>query len=259
MKKKITSLTNPRIKQIVRLRTSRERQKTGLTIVEGDREITKALEANIRFKEAYVHCNGPIVKKLSDQKIPIYETSKSVFSKISYGNRDSGVIALCQVNEFSLASLDIKRKALFVIIEQIEKPGNLGAILRSCDGAGVDGLIICDAKTDIYNPNVIRASIGTIFSNKVVMSSNEAALRFLRSKKIQICATSPKAKVIYTKANLKDSVAIVVGSEQQGLSDFWIKHADIKVQIPMKGKADSLNVSASTGILLYEALRQRGL
>ena len=147
--------------------------------------------------------------------------------------------------------------SLFVIVECIEKPGNLGAILRTCDGAGIDGVIICDGKTDIYNPNVIRASLGTIFSIKIVVSSNEEALKFLKTKNIKVCATLPLAKKVYTKEDLVNPLAIVVGSEQNGLTDFWVKHADLKVKIPMRGQADSLNVSASTAILLYEIIRQK--
>ena len=273
---KITSSTNSRIKHIVQLRNRKQRVESGLTIVEGAREITRALEAGVIFKELYI-CrelseavgSGEIsatsgtnlidvmLKKFAASKIPAYETTTTVFSKISYGDRSEGVLAICEPKPITFKDLSLKALPLFVVIERVEKPGNLGAILRTCDGTGIDGVIICDGKTDIYNPNVIRASLGTIFSVKTVVSSNDEAFKFLRSKNIKVCATLPLAKTIYTKAKLTSALAVVVGSEQSGLTDFWVEHADLKVKIPMKGAADSLNVSVCTAILLYEAIRQR--
>jgi len=271
----IISLTNSRVKDIVALRTRRHREKTGLTIVEGAREINCALKAGVVFKEFYFCADllndlkeddngaprGTIVadefiKKLSS-KVSVYETTKAVFSKMSYGDRAEGVLAVCEPQSLSFKDIPSKTDSLFVIVESVEKPGNLGAILRTCDGVGVDGVIICDGKTDIYNPNVIRSSLGAIFTANVVVSSNEEALKYLRSKKVTICATSPQAKTVYTDAKLTNALAVVVGSEQSGLTEFWVQHADLKVQIPMKGFADSLNVSASTAVLLYEIIRQR--
>ena len=259
----ITSLTNARIKNVVQLRNRKQRTETGLTIVEGQREITRALEAGVMFKEFYV-CQELLSATKSDdifapryENVPVYETTKAVFSKIAYGNRVEGVLAVCEPRSLSLKKLPEKTDSLFVIVESVEKPGNLGAILRTCDGAGVDGVIICDGKTDIYNPNVIRASLGAIFSVKVVVSSNEEALEYLRAKRITICATLPQAKIIYTDEKLTGALAVVVGSEQSGLTEFWAQQADLKVKIPMKGFTDSLNVSASTAVLLYEILRQR--
>jgi len=266
--KKITSLANFRVKNIVQLRNRKHRRGTDATIVEGGREIIRALDSGVVFREVYI-CSelikraevfgiiATLIKKFSSQQVPVYETTKSVFSKISYGDRAEGVLAVCAPQPLSLKDLCLKRHPLIVIVESVEKPGNLGAILRTCDGAGVDGIIICDGKTDIYNPNVIRASLGTVFSLRVVGSSNEEAFQFLRSKNIQICATSPTAKTVYTKTEFSGSLAVVVGSEQNGLTDFWLRHADFKVRIPMRGSADSLNVSASTAILLYEIVRQK--
>ncbi|MCK5259817.1 MAG: RNA methyltransferase [Candidatus Omnitrophica bacterium] len=262
---KITSLTNSRIKHVVQLRNRKQRVEDGLTVVEGAREMTRAFEAGVVFKELYicvplfeasqeVHL---LVEKLTLKKIPVYETTQAVFSKISYGNRSEGILAVCAPRPVTFKNFSSKDLSLFVVVERVEKPGNLGAILRTCDGAGIDGVIICDGKTDIYNPNVIRASLGTIFSVKTVVSSNTEALKFLRSKNIKICVTLPRAKTVYTKAKLTSTLAVVVGSEQSGLTDFWAEHADLKVKIPMRGFADSLNVSACTAILLYEAIRQR--
>jgi len=271
----ITSLTNSRVKKVVELRDRKHRTTRGLTIVEGKREITCAQEAGVIFKEFY-YCrdflSAPKVDDISAasgtnvanlftkrlfSKVPVYETTKAVFSKMSYGARAEGVLAVCEPRSLSFADFPSKADSLFVIVESVEKPGNLGAILRTCDGAGVDGVIICDGKTDIYNPNVIRASLGTIFSQKIVVSSNEDTLKFLKLNKVTICATLLKAKFIYTNEKLINALAIVVGSEQDGLTKFWIEHADLKVKIPMKGFADSLNVSATTAVLLYEIIRQR--
>lgn len=262
--KEITSLTNPRVKNIVHLRNRKKRDEGGLTVVEGVREVTRALEAGIVFKELYI-CgtlagqdkkSGAIAGKLSSRKVPVHETTESVFAKMSYGDRSEGVLAVCEAPALSLKDLSSKA-SFFVVLEAVEKPGNLGAVLRTCDGAGVDGVIICDGKTDVYNPNVIRASLGTVFSVKTVVASNEETVEFLKTKKIKICATLPQAKTVYTKTDLTGPVAVVMGSEQDGLTDFWAKQADVKVRIPMRGAADSLNVSVSAAILLYEILRQR--
>ncbi|HQP10704.1 MAG TPA: RNA methyltransferase [Candidatus Omnitrophota bacterium] len=262
---KITSAANPRVKHVAQLRDRRQRNEEGLTIVEGMREIARAQEGRVVFKEAYV-CRelwgdsksaGSLIGKLSEQNIPVYETTKTVFEKISYGDRQQGVLAVCKPRTWSFEDLASEKCDLFTVIEGVEKPGNLGAILRTCDGAGVNGMIVCDEKTDMYNPNVIRASLGTVFSVKTVVSSKEDALAFLKSRRVAVCATLPQAKTVYTKANLKNPLAVVLGSEQSGLTDFWVQHADLTVRIPMKGHADSLNVSASAAILLYEAIRQR--
>jgi len=259
---KITSLTNPRIKRIVQLRKSKVRSAEGVMIVEGEREILRALEAKVNFREMYVsksknEITTPRGRNLIKLKASVYETTQSVFSKIAYGQKEEGILAVCEIPRYSFSDFKNVKSPLFVIIEGIEKPGNLGAILRTCDGAGVTGVIVCDKKTDVYNPNVIRASLGTIFSVKVVAATNEEALKFLRSQNVSICATLSQAKMGYTKANLNQPFAVVMGSEEKGLSNFWSQQADLCVRIPMKGKADSLNVSASAAIVLYEAIRQR--
>ncbi len=262
---KITSLTNLKVKHVVQLRSRKQRIEDGLTIVEGLREVARAFEGGVTFHALYI-CRELIsesetvdvfIKELDNCKIPVYETTQSVFSKISYGDRSEGILAVCAPKTQSFKDLSSKASPLFVVVECVEKPGNLGAILRTCDGAGVDGVIICDGKTDIYNPNAIRASLGTIFSVSVVAGSKEETVEFLRSKNIKICAALPQAKTVYTDAPLTGALAIVVGSEKDGLTDFWGQQADLKVKIPMCGQADSLNVSASTAILLYETIRQR--
>lgn len=257
----ITSLTNPKIKRVVRLKNHRLREKSGLTVVEGYREIDRALEAGVKFQELYV-CEGYEIPATCSRNLKVsgaclYETSKSVYAKIAYGDRKEGILGIGQPRAFLLDDLVLSKMPLVLVVEGIEKPGNLGAILRTADGAGIDGVIVCDEKTDLYNPNVIRASLGTVFSVKAVVSSTQETFDFLKAKNIRIYASSPHAKTIYTKVDMNIPLAVVVGAEQAGLTDFWQRHADRMVKIPMKGAADSLNVSISAAILIYEALRQR--
>ncbi len=263
---KITSLTNPHIKEIVRLRAGGHRKNSGVTIVDGSREVLRALGAGIKFKEFYL-CQELIgtgeeekqwKARLPGLDIPIFEVTKTVFEKIAYGDRQEGVLGICETPRRSLADFRLDANALVVVIEHVEKPGNLGAILRTCDAAGVHGVLVCDSQTDLYNPNVIRASVGTIFTVNTLQCSSDEALRFLKDKGMKICAASPRAQTIYTQMDFSGPAAIVLGSEQEGLSDFWMRKSDFLVKIPMRGAADSLNVSASTAILVYEALRQRG-
>ncbi len=262
--KNITSLQNPKIKDLVRLRDSKERERTGLTLIDGVREIRRAIEANVNFEELFL-CRDilgdfeefDIVKKFLLLRKPIYEASKEVFEKIIYGNRNEGVIAVCKQPHKTFKDILLKKDSLIVVVEEVEKPGNLGAILRSCDGGGVTAVIVSNCKTDLYNPNVIRSSIGTVFNVMTISSDNQKALAYLKENKIKIVATIPDGKKNYTKIDYKKPTAIVLGSEEAGLSNFWIVNADEKVNIPMLGKADSLNVSATAAVLTYEALRQK--
>ncbi|MBI5415729.1 MAG: RNA methyltransferase [Candidatus Omnitrophica bacterium] len=258
---KITSLANPCVKELVRLRTAGHRKSSGVTVVDGIREIVRALEAGVRFREVYV-CEGYDISATCSRNLEasgarFYTTSKGVFARMAYGEREEGILGVCAIPRRSLADLRLKENAMVVVIEKVEKPGNLGAILRTCDGAGVDGVLVCDSKTDLYNPNVIRASVGTVFTVNTVQCSNDEALRFLRTAGIKVCAALPLAQTLYTRTDLAGAVALVLGSEQEGLSDFWETNADARVRIPMRGAADSLNVSTSAAILIYEALRQR--
>ncbi len=261
MPNKIVSAVNPKIKEIVRLK---ERKSKGLIVVEGHREISRALESGFVLKELFI-CRDylkkeeqkEVLRKILLKNSPVVEVEAKVYDKISYGERQEGLLALFEPKHFSLESLKPTDKSLYLIIEEIEKPGNLGAILRTADAAGVNAVIVCDPKIDIFNPNVIRSSLGAIFTVKTISAKSEETLKFLRKNNFTICATTPGAKQIYTKANLLDRLAVVVGSEQKGLSDFWLNNADLKVSIPMNGQVDSLNVSTSTAVVLYEALRQR--
>ncbi len=257
----ITSTQNPFIKEIIALRDSKERRSKGLALIDGVRESQRALTCGIIIEKVFF-CpklfNHPIdIQKLFGKKTQLIEVGHKVFEKIAYGERHDGVVSVAKVFQNNLKDLELPANPFIVIIESVEKPGNLGAIIRTCDGVGIDALLICDPKTDVYNPNVIRASTGTVFKIPAVILSKEEAVAFLKKKGIKALGMYPEAKDIYSKSNLKGPLAIVLGAEDEGLSPFWHKQCDIKVKIPMNGLADSLNVSVSAAIVLYEALRQR--
>ena len=256
---KITSLQNIMIKQAQALRESRERREAGMTIIDGVREIQRAFKAGLVLDKIF-YVKGQqeaLLKQLSAGKTDFIEVSDKIMEKLAYGERHDGIIALVPIPLLNLKDLKLSPQPLVVVLESLEKPGNLGAVLRTCDGVGVEAVLVCDPKTDVYNPNVIRSSTGVIFSIPVVCAGPSEISSFLRSKKIRICATAPLAQKLYTQADFKGAWALVLGSEDQGLSESWLKLADLTVKIPMNGIADSLNVSISAAIILYEALRQR--
>ncbi len=263
---KIKSVSNPKIKRIIRLRGYRDRAKEKIAVVEGIREFMLAVDAGVEFLEIYVSegflsegIGKIIANKIKLFDISVFELSKPAFSKISYCRSTKGILGVFRTRYVcSLDSFPLRKHAIFFVIEGIEKPGNIGAILRTCDAVGVDGVFLCDCKTDIYNPNVIRSSLGTVFSLKTISCSSSQALDFFRLRDIKIYAASPDAEIDYFSVGFRQKVAIVVGSEDRGLSDFWLNSSDRCVGIPMRGKIDSLNVSVSAAVLLYEALRQRG-
>ena len=256
---KITSLQNPLVKKALSLREARERRALGMTIIDGMREIRRAFDVGVILDKVFYvkDQQGDLLKQLQAKKIELVEVSIQVMDKLSFGDRHEGIIALAKTPTMALKDLKLSSQPLVVVLESLEKPGNLGAILRTCDGVGVEAVLVCDPKTDVYNPNVIRASTGVIFSIPVVAASAGEIKLFLKSKKFKICAAVPAAKKLYTHENLKGALALVLGSEDQGLSDFWIDQADVTIKIPMNGVADSLNVSTSAAIILYESLRQR--
>jgi len=258
---KITSLQNGMIKKALGLRESRERREIGMTVIDGVREIKRAFEAGIVLDKVF-YVKGQqedLLKQLASKNIELVEVSGQVMEKLAYGERHEGIMALAKTPALSLKDLELSAQPMVVVLESLEKPGNLGAVLRTCDGVGVEAVLVCDPKTDVYNPNVIRSSTGVIFSIPVVCAQAGEIVSFLRSKKIKICASAPAAKKLYTEEDLKGAWALVLGSEDKGLSDHWLKAADLTVKIPMQGHADSLNVSISAAIILYEALRQRQL
>lgn len=260
---KITSLQNPKIKETVALRERRERDKTGLFLIEGYRELKRALDARRKMEHLFIcpefFLGSNETALIKQANCPIIECTQDVFTKISYRDRPDGLLAVSSQLHVSLADFEKKLPAnpFLLVAESIEKPGNLGTILRSADAAGVHGVIVADPTTDIHNPNVVRSSVGTLFTLPVVEADGTETLQFLKQKQIALVAATPHAKLEFTKADLTGPIAIVVGTEQYGLSEAWMKEADITVRIPMMGIADSLNVASATTLLLYEALRQR--
>ncbi|QVL57530.1 MAG: RNA methyltransferase [Simkaniaceae bacterium] len=264
----ITSLQNPKVKQVVKLRDKRERDRTQAFLIEGYRELSRAVKGGIPLLSLFYspdHFLGSnenaLIQEIQGQGVEAYQVNKNVFEKISYRDRPDGLLAVASQTHLTLEDLDYKfskeHPPFFLIAEAIEKPGNLGSILRSSDAAGVDALLVCDRCTDIYNPNVVRASVGTLFTVPVLEVTSEEVIEWLKKHQVSIVATSPEADLTFTQADLTGPVAIAMGTEQLGLSKKWMEAATIQVSIPMHGIADSLNVAAATTLLLYEVLRQR--
>lgn len=260
----LSSLQNPLVKQIVRLRDRREREESSLFLIEGYRELMRALENQISVQTLFFcqefflgENEEALIEKARKAKAVIYQVAPPVFEKISYRDRPDGLLVIAKQMQRTLQDIPKAKEPFFIVAESIEKPGNLGTILRSADAVNVDGVIVCDRCTDIYNPNVVRASVGTLFTRPVVEANGEETLRFLKSQKIKVVAATPHGEKEFTETDLTGPVAIVVGTEQVGLSEKWFSFADIQVRIPMLGSADSLNVATATTLLLYEVLRQR--
>lgn len=262
---KITSAQNPLIKHVVKLRDKKERDITQTFLIEGYRELLRAIDAGVEI-ETLLICpefflgenENSLIKNIQTKKAQVCECLPFVFEKISYRDRPDGLIAIAKTFNTRLDHFIFSKPNPFIVIAvSIEKPGNLGTILRSADAVGVDLVIVVDKVTDIFNPNVVRASVGTLFTRPVVEATSQEVFDWLKKNQIQIVSTSPAAKTSYTKVDYKPSTAILVGSEQYGLPEFWLEKADQKVSIPMVGVADSLNAATSTTLVLYEVFRQR--
>lgn len=255
---KIESLQNPGIKQLIKLQQkSRERKSSSLFVNEGLQENRLALDSGFVPKKFYLS-EGIYDYSLKLPDAEIYAVADSLFEKIAYRGTTGGIIGIYESPKFSLEQIELSDNPLIVILEAVEKPGNLGAVLRSCDGAAVDLLIVCDPLTDFFNPNVIRSSVGTVFSNQILAESKEKVVEWLKNNKIQIVSTFLRDNTISLyDADLKTQSAIVFGTESSGLSDFWAEQSDVLIKIPMKGRVDSLNVSNAAAICIYEAVRQR--
>ena len=259
----IASPSNPRVKQTVKLRQRSERDRLGLALIEGFRELRHAVRQRHSLHTLFFcpdlflgENEAALIEQAVRQGAQTASCTEKVFRKLSYRDRPDGLLAVAAKAGSSLAEVRIGKDALVVVAESIEKPGNLGAILRSADAVGAAAALVCDPATDINNPNVGRASIGTLFCLPVVETSSAEALAWLRRHRFFIVAASPHAEQIYTRTALPARTAIVVGSEQYGLGKTWTDQADALVRIPMRGQADSLNVASATTLLLYEALRQ---
>lgn len=264
----ITSSQNPHVKAIMHLRDKRERDLTDKFLVEGYRELLRFADANRQADQLFIcqdlflgENEAVLINRLKRGGATLLSCSEQVFRKISYRDRPDGLLAIAKQQHLSLQEmqklLENKKNPFIVVAESIEKPGNLGTILRSSDAVGIDGCIVCDRCTDIHNPNVVRASVGTLFTVPIVEAEGQETLNWIRKNKMAILAATPHATQEFTQVDMKQPIAIVVGTEQFGLSERWLKQADIQVRIPMCGVADSLNVAMATTLLLYEALRQR--
>lgn len=260
---KITSLQNPKIKNIVKLSKAKERRDQNLFLLEGARELSLALSTNYEVDSAFVcpelfsKTDYPqVLDNLPDYKIN--EVSAQVFEKIAYREGSDGLIALLKPKVHSIENLKVSDNPFIIILESVEKPGNLGAILRTADAAQADAVIICDPLTDIYNPNAIRSSVGCVFTVPTATCTSSEAIEWLKAKQITTYAAELQAANWYQDEDYKKPSAIVMGTEADGLTSFWLDNADRRIKIPMRGKIDSLNVSVSTAIITFEAMRQRG-
>ena len=268
----ISSLANPKVKDAVRLRQRSHRDAARLMLVEGYREIRRA-EIRRALDHAYrpsalfycealwlKHANEPaLVEACAARGARLYACTRPVFEKLAYRERPDGLLAVGPQIARPLAGLELPEDALVLVCEAIEKPGNLGTMLRSADASGAAAVIVCDPCTDIHNPNVVRASTGTLFTLPVAVAGAEETVAWLRARGFAILAATPHAERLHFEQPLTGRVALCLGSEQYGLSDVFMRDARLRVRIPMLGVADSLNVSAAATILLAEAVRQRVL
>ncbi|MCP4427780.1 MAG: RNA methyltransferase [Chloroflexi bacterium] len=268
----ITSRQNSRVKKVVKLRQRRQRDAQRLTVVEGGREALRALQSRIIPQEAFVcpelittgeaKTAVSLLRQLAQtHPVQLFEITPELFAKMAYREDSGGLLLVVPYWQRNLSDLALQEAPFLTVIEGIEKPGNLGAILRTADAAGVDGVIlsrsISNGDVDLHNPNTVRASLGAIFSVPTIANANARVIDWLQRQGIQIIATTPAATVPYTAVSLTGPVALAMGSEARGLSDDWLAAADAQVMIPMRGIADSLNLSVAAALLLYEVVRQR--
>lgn len=262
----ITSLRNPTIRRIVKLRQRSQRDRQGLVLIEGCRELSRAVECG-HIPTHVLYClalarsaqHDEVLCRCRDAGAEILECTQPVFRKASYRDNPDGILAIAPPVGTTLAGLPHPNGSLIAVAEAVEKPGNLGMILRSADAAGVSAVVACDPVTDLNNPNVVRASMGALFCVPVARAGAEETVLWLKNNGVCIVATSPRAETIYTDADLSGNVAVVVGAEHRGLSSTWLEGANVVVRIPMLGLSDSLNAAAAATLLFFESVRQRGL
>ena len=253
----ISSIQNPKIKLLTALqKKSAERRSRGVFVVEGQRELQHCVEAGFEVESLFV-CKELFTGDFDVKNATVYTVSPKVYEHIAYRGSTEGVVAVVKCRERSLDDLELGETPLIIVLESVEKPGNLGAVLRSADAAKADAVIVCDPLTDLYNPNLIRASIGAVFTVPVVACDSSACIDFLKSKNIQILTAQLQDSSLYYETDMRCGVAIVMGTESTGLTQQWRLAADAHIRIPMLGRLVSLNVSVSAAILLFEAVRQR--
>ncbi len=264
--KQINSVQNPLVKRVLTLKDkSRERRKTGFFVLEGQQEVQLAIKGKFELETLFINpgvCNNEAFLKALDNIRPRPEfiiISNEIYKKLAYRESTEGILAIAKGKSHTLDNLVFRTENPFILIaEAPEKPGNIGALLRTADAANLDAVIIADPKTDLYNPNIIRSSVGSIFTNQIAMASTSEAIEFLRKENISILCAALTASKIYTHVDFTKPSALVVGTEATGLSNKWLEHSHQNILIPMAGQIDSLNVSVSAAILIFEGLRQRG-
>jgi TrmH family RNA methyltransferase len=258
----ITSHQNPKIKNVLALEKSRERQKQSSFIIEGLREVSLAVTAGYVLKSVFfcpaIASSEAILKVVKDEHLLI-PVEKSVFEKMAYREGTEGIIAIATQKTHVLDRLTLTQNPLLIILESVEKPGNLGAILRTADASRSDAVIICDPRTDFYNPNVIRSSVGCLFTTQTAAATSDETILWLKQRQIQILVTDLEAAVVYHEVDLTKPTAIILGTESTGISAGWKQDADKRIVIPMRGTIDSMNVSNAAAVIVFESLRQRGL
>ena len=254
----ITSTQNQRIKHLLLLQQkSALRRADGLFVVEGRREVEHCLSAGYIIRTAFV-CEEIIESEISlPQGVEIVSVASNVYERIAYRGGTEGIVAVVEARKTTLSDLKLSESPLIVVLESVEKPGNLGAVLRSADAAGADAVIVCDPLTDLYNPNLIRSAVGALFTVPCVACSTEECIAFFKEKGIQILTAQLQDSRLYYDTPMTGATAIVMGTEATGLTEQWRKAADAHIRIPMLGRLDSLNVSVSAAILLFESVRQR--
>ncbi|MBN1910691.1 MAG: RNA methyltransferase [Pirellulales bacterium] len=264
----IHSVQNPRIKAAVRLRDGRHRRKQGRFLIDGLREVERAVEAGFELLEVFCCAERGTAEQqrdldafrinFADEVVEEpFDVTAEVFDKLAFGARAEGIVAVARMPEFGLEDITLGVCPLVAVVEGIEKPGNVGAVVRSADGAGLDAVVLADGRTDLFNPNAIRASLGTIFSRPVCEATSEETLAWLRAQGLAIIAARVDGAVPYTQIDFCRPTALILGSEAEGLTRLWSADDITAVSLPMLGAADSLNISATAAVLFYEALRQR--
>nr|WP_299341661.1 TrmH family RNA methyltransferase [Allomuricauda sp.] len=262
--KQISSIQNPLVKKVLILKEkSRERKKTGLFVVEGKREIELAQKGGYQF-QTLLYSPEIVDFKIHDflkihPDCEIVELAKTIYEKIAHRGSTEGLLAVCETRSHTLDQILLKSEnPLILVAEAPEKPGNIGALLRTADAAALDAVLVANPKSDLYNPNIIRSSVGCLFTSQVGVGSTKEIIQFLKQNGIKIRCAALTASKIYTKADFTEPTAIIVGTESMGLSSDWLENSDENLIIPMRGQIDSMNVSVSAAILIFEAGRQRG-
>lgn len=257
----ITSTQNPKVKSLLALEKPRERRRQQLFIIEGKKEIGLALKAGYKIGNLF-YCVDIFpetdLKSLRIEDKFLVPVTQEVFDKIAMRENSGGVVAVAEMKTHRLEEIKLSKTPLVLVLESVEKPGNLGAILRTSDAAGVDAVIICDPQTDFYNANVVRSSLGCVFTKQLASASSDETIAWLKKHKISIYCTYLKASQPYHQVDFQKPSAIVMGTEATGLSDEWVKNSDANIIIPMHGTIDSMNVSTAAAVVVFEAVRQRG-